>query len=57
MSVFSTRGLGDIYELFAAPRSAHVHLLVRAEHDRRLSDGGKLFATMAALPTSRGRRS
>lgn len=40
----------DIYEIFAAPRSAHVHLLVRAEHNRRLSDGGKLFAAMAALP-------
>jgi hypothetical protein len=39
-----------IYEIFAAPRSARVHLLVRAEHNRRLSDGGKLFAAMAALP-------
>ena len=45
---------GDIYELFAAPRSAHVHLLVRAEHDRRLSDGGRLFAAMAALPHVEG---
>jgi hypothetical protein len=40
--------------MFAAPRSAHVHLLVRAEHDRRLSDGGKLFAAMAALPHVEG---
>ena len=46
---------GDIYELFAAPRPAHVHLLVRAEHDRVLSDGGKLFAAMAALPHVEGR--
>jgi hypothetical protein len=45
---------GDIYELFAAPRSAHVHLLVRAEHDRRLSDGGKLFAALAARPQVEG---
>jgi len=45
---------GDIYELFAAPRSAHVHLLVRAEHDRRLSDGGKLFAALAARPQGEG---
>ncbi|HXZ15805.1 MAG TPA: IS4 family transposase [Roseiarcus sp.] len=44
----------DIYEIFAAPRSAHVHLLVRAEHNRVLSDGGKLFATMAALPHVEG---
>jgi hypothetical protein len=45
---------GDIYELFATPRSAHVHLLVRAEHDRVLSDGGKLFAAMAAQPHVEG---
>ena len=44
----------DIYEMFAAPRSAQVHLLLRAEHNRRLSDGGKLFATMAALPHVEG---
>ena len=44
----------DIYEIFAAPRSAHVHLLVRAEHNRKLSDGGKLFAAMAALPHVEG---
>jgi hypothetical protein len=40
----------DFYEMFAAPRSAHVHLLVRAEHNRVLSDGAKLFASMAAAP-------
>jgi Transposase DDE domain len=45
---------GDIYELIAAPRSAHVHLIVRAEHDRVLSGGGKLFATMAAQPHVEG---
>jgi len=40
----------DIYELFAAPRAPHVHLLVRAEHDRCLAGGAKLFAAMAASP-------
>ena len=44
---------GDIYEKFAAPHSAHVHLLGRAEHDRVLRDGAKLWAAMA----SRRRRS
>ena len=44
----------DIYEIFAAPRAAHVHLLVRAEHNRCLSDGGKLFGSMAALPHVEG---
>ena len=44
----------DIYEIFAAPRSAHVHLLVRAEHNRKLSDGAKLFAALAALPCVEG---
>ena len=47
---------GDIYEEFAAPRAPHVHLLVRAEHDRCLSDGAKLFAAMAALPNVAGRQ-
>jgi hypothetical protein len=46
----------DIYEKFAAPRSPHVHLLVRAEHNRCLSDGAKLFAAMAALPNVAGRQ-
>jgi hypothetical protein len=40
----------DIYEEFARPRSAHVHLIVRAAHNRCLTDGDKLFAKMAALP-------
>jgi hypothetical protein len=44
----------DIYELFAAPRAPHVHLIVRAEHDRCLSDGAKLFAAMAASPQAVG---
>lgn len=44
----------DIYEMFATPRPAHVHLIVRAEHNRVLSDGGKLFAAMAALPHVEG---
>ena len=46
----------DIYEEFAAPRAPHVHLLVRAEHNRCLSDGAKLFAAMAALPNVAGRQ-
>jgi hypothetical protein len=41
---------GDIFEKFATPRSAHVHLLGRAEHDRVLSDGTKLFASLGVLP-------
>ncbi len=40
----------DIYEEFATPRSAHVHLIVRAAHNRCLTNGDKLFAKMAALP-------
>jgi hypothetical protein len=40
----------DIYEEFATPRSAHVHLIVRAAHNRCLTDGDKLFAKMDALP-------
>ena len=38
----------DIYEGFATPRSPHTHLIVRAAHDRALSEGGRLFETMAA---------
>lgn len=34
----------DIYELFAAPRPAKVHLLVRAAQDRRLVKDAQLFA-------------
>jgi len=47
---------GDIYEKFATPRAAHVHLLGRADHNRVMSDGAKLFATMAALPNVAGRQ-
>jgi Transposase DDE domain len=38
----------DIYDVFAAPRPAHVHVLVRAMHDRALADGTRLFAGMAS---------
>lgn len=42
----------DIYELYdqkqAAP--ANVHLLVRAQHNRRLSQGPPLFESLAAAP-------
>jgi hypothetical protein len=38
----------DFYELFAKPRSPHVHLIVRAAHDRHMSEGGRLMAAMAA---------
>jgi hypothetical protein len=41
---------GDIYEKFVTPRAVHVHLLGRADHDRVMSNGVKLFASMAALP-------
>jgi hypothetical protein len=44
----------DIYEEFATPRAAHVHLIVRAAYNRRLTDGGKLFAAMAAMPALAG---
>jgi hypothetical protein len=47
---------GDIYEKFATPRAAHVHLLGRADHNRVMSDGAKLFDTMAALPNVAGRQ-
>ena len=40
----------DIFELFAAPRPDNVHLLVRAQHDRKLSEGGRLFQQMAQRP-------
>ena len=35
----------DIFEVFAAERPANVQLLVRARPDRRLADGGKLYAS------------
>ena len=46
----------DIYEAFADPRADHVHLLIRAEHNRCLADGDKLFAAMAAAPSLAGRQ-
>ena len=46
----------DIYELFAAPRPDNVHLLVRAQHDRSLSEGGRLFQAMAKRPHVAGPR-
>lgn len=39
----------DMFELFAH-RPDHVHLLVRAMHDRALAGGGKLAARIAAGP-------
>jgi Transposase DDE domain len=39
----------DIYELFAAPRPAHVHLLVRAAQDRNLAEGARLLAHADSL--------
>jgi hypothetical protein len=47
---------GDIYEKFATPRAAHVHLLGRADHNRVMSDGAHLFQTMAAQPYVAGRQ-
>ena len=46
---------GDIYEKFTAHRSAHVHLLGRAEHARS-ARGSKLWAAMAAAPHVAGRQ-
>jgi len=50
----------DIYELFAAPRPAHVHLLVRAAQDRRLwveinayKDGKSIYQS-GAVPEGAG---
>ena len=40
----------DFYELFAAPRAPHVHLIIRAAHNRNMHDGAKLMAAMAAAP-------
>lgn len=37
----------DIYDLFAAPRPDNVHLIVRVQHDRALSEGGRLLERMA----------
>ena len=41
----------DIYELFARLPDARTHILIRAEHDRALGEGGgRLFAAIAAQP-------
>ncbi|QCI63136.1 IS4 family transposase [Phreatobacter stygius] len=40
---------GDIFEAFAR-RPKDIELLVRAAQDRSLGDGGRLFATVDALP-------
>jgi hypothetical protein len=47
---------GDIFEKFATPRAAHIHLLGRADHNRVMSDGAKFFETMAASPHVAGRQ-
>lgn len=39
----------DIYELFAAPRPANAHLLVRAAQDRNLAEGAQLLAHADSL--------
>jgi len=41
---------GDIYEKWARLPDERTHLLTRASRDRKLADGGRLFATMARLP-------
>lgn len=43
----------DIYELFDQTTGAptNLHLLVRAQHDRMLSEGQKLFACLSAQPS------
>jgi len=44
----------DIYQLFAQERPDNVHLLVRAQHNRALSEGGRLFEEMAERPHVEG---
>ena len=46
----------DIYPLWASVPAANYHVLTRAMKDRRLLDGGTLFAAAAGLPAA-GRRS
>lgn len=41
---------GDIYEKWARLPDARMHLLTRANHNRRLAAGGSLFPALAALP-------
>jgi hypothetical protein len=43
---------GDIYEEWARARSPHSDLLIRVAQDRKLADGGLLFAAMDKLPVS-----
>jgi hypothetical protein len=43
---------GDIYEKWARLPDARTHLLTRASRDRSLADGGRLFPTLAGLPTA-----
>jgi hypothetical protein len=57
----------DIYEKWDRLPDAHTHLLTRANHDRALADGGRLFPTLAGfaeahryvldLPARPGKRS
>jgi Domain of unknown function (DUF4338)/Transposase DNA-binding len=49
---------GDIYELHEAASQAppNLHLLMRAQHDRQLAGGQKLWAFMASEPVGRRRR-
>jgi hypothetical protein len=41
---------GDIYEKWARLPDERTHLLTRACRDRKVADGGRLFATMSQLP-------
>ena len=45
---------GDIYEKFVTPRADHVHLLGRADHNRVMSDGVKLFDSDGGVAPCRG---
>ena len=49
---------GDIYDLHeaAAHAPANLHVLQRAQHDRQLEGGQKLWAFMASLPVGQRRR-
>lgn len=41
---------GDIFEQFATIPDSRTHLIIRSRDDRKLSDGGKLFARLADQP-------